>query len=154
MRLLTDLFASLLQNAFILYKSYLDKPTKYDSRMFIEALLSEIAEMASAIGDSDSDSDSGTDAGPARNAHRRDWWTQGPGAALRLKGRTHWPLHATDTWAKNHPTTGDKMDYRRYCMYSQDCGRVLTYCVKCKVPLCLAHFEAFHTQRADEFPCK
>jgi len=151
-RLLTDLFASLLQNAFILYKSYLEKPAKYDSRMFIEALLSEIAEMASASGDSDAASDAGAES-PERLDHRRDWWTRGPGAAIRLKGRTHWPKHATDTWPKYHETTGDKVDYRRYCMFAQDCGRVLTYCVKCKVPLCLAHFEAFHKQPADEFPC-
>jgi hypothetical protein len=153
-RLLTDMFTSLLQNAFILYKGYHDKSKKYDSRQFIEALLSEIATFAnSPLVDDCSDSESQLPhLEVSRNAHKRDWWVSGPGAAIRLKGRDHWPQHAANTFVLHDAATDAKLDLRRYCIYHNICGRVMTYCSKCKVPLCLAHFEAFHTHAASDFP--
>ena len=151
MRLLTDMFASLLQNAFLLFKGYNDMPKNYDSRVFIEAFLKEVAEFANGP-DAAEISDSDADAPVERNAHKRDWWVSGAGALFRMKGRDHWPQHATNTCYTKDDKTEQKFDLRRYCMYSRLCGRVLTYCTKCMVPLCLAHFESFHTHSADQFP--
>jgi hypothetical protein len=95
-RLLTDMFTSLMQNAFILFKSYHDKNKKYDSRQFIESLLQEIAEHARPSDSSDS-SDSEQDLQISRKEHRREWWINGPGASIRMKGRNHWPQHAGNT---------------------------------------------------------
>jgi hypothetical protein len=150
-RLLTDMFASLLQNAFVLFKGYNDMPKNYDSRVFIEAFLKEVAEFANGP-DAAEISDSDADAPVERNAHKRDWWVSGAGALFRMKGRDHWPQHATNTCYTKDDKTEQKFDLRRYCMYSRLCGRVLTYCTKCMVPLCLAHFESFHTHSADQFP--
>jgi hypothetical protein len=153
-RIITDLFTFMLQNAFILYKQYHDKDSRYDSRMFIESVLEELsagsrnasAEPAIESGDSDDNV-----AQPIR-AHRRDWWINGPGSIIRLQGRDHWPQHAGNTYFTEDSDTQQKIDLRRYCMFHQDCGRVLTYCTKCNVPLCLAHFRLFHTLPGEEFP--
>jgi hypothetical protein len=151
-RLLTDMFASLLQNAFLLYKGYHDKPKKYDSRQFIEAFLSEVAEMANPR-DGDDSSDSEPDAPLERNAHRRSWWVEGPGALIRVKGRDHWPQHAGNTYLTHDQHTDTTYDVRRYCMYAPFlCGRVSTFCTKFMVPLCIAHFKAFHTHHPSQFP--
>jgi len=151
-RLLTDMFSSLLQNAFILYKGYHDKSKKYDSRQFIEAFLSEVAEWANPP-DGDDSSDSDANAPMERNAHKRDWWISGPGASIRLKGRDHWPQRGGNTFRTHNQHTNTKYDLRRYCIFHPTlCGRVSTYCTKCMVPLCLAHFEAFHRNSSDHFP--
>jgi hypothetical protein len=151
-RLLTDMFSSLLQNAFILYKGYHTKPKKYDSRQFIETFLSEVAELVNPP-DGDDSSDSDANAPMERNAHRRDWWVSGPGALFRRKGRDHWPQHASNTFQTEDQHSNTTYDLRRYCMYYPTlCGRVSTYCTKCMVPLCIAHFEAFHRNLPTEFP--
>jgi hypothetical protein len=145
------MFTSIIQNAFLLFKSYHDKHKKYDSRQFIESLLQEIAEAAHPSDSSDS-SDSEQVLPISRNQHRRQWWIDGPGASIRLKGRNHWPQHAGNTCFTEDESGEKKIDLRRYCMYHAHCGRVLTYCTKCLVPLCLAHFESFHTHTAQQFP--
>lgn len=153
-RIITDLFTSMLQNAFILYKQYHDKDPKYDSRMFIESFLEELQNVPSLRRDqppSESD-DCDADFAQPRRAHKRDWWVKGPGASVRLKGRDHWPQHATNTCYTEDAETEKKFDLRRYCMFHPECGRVLTYCTKCNVPLCLAHFALFHTLDGDKFP--
>jgi hypothetical protein len=153
-RIITDLFTSMLQNAFVLYKQYHNKDSQYDSRIFIESVLQELANITSMTkNDHASKSDDSDDAfAEPRRAHRRDWWVKGPGAVKRLNGRDHWPQHATNTCFTENADTHTKIDLRRYCMFHRDCGRVLTYCTKCNVPLCLAHFELFHTLPGDAFP--
>jgi hypothetical protein len=48
-------------------------------------------------------------------------------------------VRATNLAAAEHPRCKDLV-------------RILTYCTKCNVPLCLAHFAQFHTLDGDEFP--
>jgi hypothetical protein len=74
------------------------------------------------------------------------------GAIIRMKGRNHWPQHADNTCFTEDERGEKKFDLRRYCTYHPECGRTLTYCTKCMVPLCLAHFESFHTHTAQQFP--
>jgi hypothetical protein len=150
-RIITDLFTSMCQNAFILYKQFHDKGSRYDSRMFIESFLQEVAAFSDDNSASECDDSEENFAEPTTK-HRRDWWIRGPGAERRLKGRDHWPQHAGNAYFTEDSETQKKFDLRRYCMFHPDCGRVLTYCKKCNVPLCLPHFQLFHTLRGDEFP--
>jgi hypothetical protein len=79
----------------------------------------------------------------------------GPGSALRLAGRKHWPKDSRDHFSKVNPDTGALLDLRRKCIWNPSaCGRTQVYCSCCMVPLCLPHFELFHTAAPDAFPAQ
>jgi hypothetical protein len=150
-RVLTDTFGSMVQNAFVLFKEYHNKGRHYTSHDFIESLLKEItADMPQPEDDDES-------AAPPRARsladHKRNYWVSGEGSQVRMTGRNHWPLDARNVWPTVHPTTGATLDLRRYCMWNPKlCGRTYTYCSCCMVSLCLVHFESFHTADATAFP--
>jgi hypothetical protein len=86
-RVLTDTFSSMMQNAFVLYKQYHDKTANYSSQHFIEAFLKEVAELCSLQhDDSDSEND-GREQHERNNQHKRDYWVSGAGSVVRLSGR-------------------------------------------------------------------
>jgi hypothetical protein len=148
-RVLTDTFGSMLQNAFILYSQYHRKNKKYTSLNFIEELLREIAE----------EEPEGAPEPAKRprkfNEHKRSYWVIGQGSDERLVGRNHWPKDARDTHARKHPQTGATLDLRRHCIWDPaGCGRTHTYCSSCMVPVCVAHFELFHTAPHHAFPAQ
>jgi hypothetical protein len=146
-RVLTDTFGSMLQIAFILYHDYHKKNKQYTSLNFIEDLLRE-------IGADEPDEEPEPAMRPRTfNEHRRDYWVKGPGSDIRLEGRNHWPKDARGEYPTHHPNTGAVLDLRRLCIWDpNNCGRTNTYCSCCMVPVCLAHFECFHTSAFHEFP--
>jgi hypothetical protein len=148
-RVLTDTYSSMLQNAYILYSDYHKKDKKYTSLSFIEALLRESCEEQDAAENSD---DAAVAAPRQFNQHKREYWVSGPGAAIRLHGRKHWAKDARDQFRKVHPDTGTPLDLRRKCIWNRECGRTHFYCSCCMVPLCLPHFELFHTATPESFP--
>lgn len=152
-RVLTDTFTSMVQNAFILYKQYHGKGKGYSSLQFIQDALNELADLTSV--DESSESDCERHFGPARklNEHRRSYWIGEEGSAFRLKGRNHWPKDARDDYATVNAATGKANDVRRKCMWNPElCDRTYYYCECCMVALCIAHFELFHTAQSHQFP--
>lgn len=155
-RVLTDLFSSMLLNAFVLYKlhhlaNHKDLGAGYSSLDFIEDWLSEIAPF-----ENDSGSDSGSSAASPDENHdviprkdrRRKFWNSDEGKALRLDGRFHCLQHAGNVYVKNEIVDGrnKRNDLRRLCRY---CGeRALYFCDVCNVPLCVGDCcKKFHTER-------
>jgi hypothetical protein len=146
-RVLTDTFTSMLQNAFILYHEYHSKSKSYSSLDFIEEFLEELGSFTAS---SESDDDEAQQ--HRLNEHKREYWVSGPGSKERLKGR-HWIKDSKSTYAQFNTSTGKVIDTRRYCTWNPAvCGRTTTYCSSCMVPLCLDHFEDFHTCDAARFP--
>jgi hypothetical protein len=149
-RVLTDTFGSMIQNAFILFKEYHGKGRHYSSQMFIEAFLKEVTADMPQQPDDDEPVEQ-----PERKLceHKRNYWVHGKGSEARLTGRDHWPVDARNCWPTVHPRTGATLDLRRYCMWNPRlCGRTYTYCSSCMVSLCLYHFEMFHTRDGSAFP--
>lgn len=151
-RVLTDTYGSMLQNAFILYADYHKKDKKYTSLSFIEAFLRE----SCAEEDAAENADDAAVAAPRQfNEHKRNYWVSGPGCNIRLAGRNHWPKDARDHFQKFHHETGAPIDLRRKCMWNPgECGRTHFYCSYCMVPLCIPHFELFHTAAFHQFPAQ
>jgi hypothetical protein len=140
-RVLTDTFGSMIQNAFVLFKEYHGKGRHYSSQMFIESLLKEIT--ADMPQPDDDDTPESAEQPVRRLAdHKRNYWVSGKGSQVRLTGRNHWPVDARNTWPTVDPRTGVALDLRRYCMWNPKlCGRTYTYCSCCMVSLCLSHFQ-------------
>jgi hypothetical protein len=146
-RVLTDTFGSMLQNAFILYHDYHKKNKKYTSLNFIDELLREFGE------DEPEEEPATTNTRRAFNEHKREYWVSGAGSEVRLAGRNHWPKDARDEYPIRHPETGAVLDLRRHCIWDPfNCGRTNFYCNCCMVPVCPAHFELFHTSPSHAFP--
>jgi hypothetical protein len=150
-RVLTDTFGSMLQNAFILYSDYHKKDKrKYSSLDFIEEFLREVTAYKPYLPDSVN-----ADGTESRNfnEHKRAYWVAGDGAIDRLHSRNHWPKDARDTHQTTNHNTGAVLDLRRHCIWDPSaCGRTNNYCSGCMVPLCTAHFELFHTAPSFSFP--
>ena len=148
-RVITDTFNSMMQNAFILYCSYHNKGKDYSSLDFIKNFLEECGEGENP----DHPDDVAAEPAGERKLfkHTRPYWISGAGEHVRLSGRNHWPKDARKVfpeWSCNK-----KHDLRRHCTWDpQNCGRTFTFCSGCKVPLCLEHFECFHTSSSDCFP--
>jgi hypothetical protein len=150
-RVLTDTFNSMMQNAFILYSLYHNKGKDYSSLDFIKSVLEECGE-----GENPDHPDDKVDAEPAGGRkmfeHVRTYWLSGEGEEARLNGRNHWPKDARLVYPDCHKSGHD---LRRYCTWDpQKCGRTYTQCICCKVPLCMEHFERFHCAPSSQFPAQ
>jgi hypothetical protein len=149
-RIVTDTFNSMIQNAFILFCSYHNKSKCYSSLDFIKQLLEECGEGENPVIADDIDS-------PACQRtlfeHARPYWVSGAGMHARLSGRNHWPKDARHVFPQWHEEKATKIDLRRYCTWDPNgCGRTFTFCSGCMVPVCLEHFECFHRASSDAFP--
>lgn len=139
-RVLTDVFSSMLMNAYILFKFHHKKTSAYSALDFLEEYLRD------APDDSENEVLSDDDAfemqpGPSWSSHKRAWWFGEQGSSIRKAGR-HYMCHASELF-------GVETDQRRGCMWapSRDgCGRTAYACKKCRISLCMAHFEQFHEE--------
>ena len=154
--MITDLFTSMLMNAYVLYKLHATANNKnvgsdYSSVDFIADWHDEVAprddDAASDSGASD-DAINNDSATSPRKDRRRKYWNSDEGKAIRLNGRFHCLQHAGNVYVKNEIVQGvpKRNDLRRLCRY---CGeRALYFCDVCNVPLCVGVCcKNFHTER-------
>jgi hypothetical protein len=158
---ITDLFSSMLMNAFVLYTLHdaansNKLPKKYSSLDFIADWLDEVCKPDDAAA-SDSQADSSSDSDDCDRAdRRRSFWNSPKGKHIRL-ARSHETFHCLYHAAsryKPYELVDDEQvrnDLRRVCRY---CGeRTIYFCGACKVPLCVGDCcMNFHT--LDHIPAR
>ena len=155
-RVLTDLFTSMLMNAFVLYTLSANAkstklPPNYTAVHFVAEWLDALDE-GGCHADSDANSSSASgDESPIEinyKDHRRNWWQGDSGLSVRMDRRFHGLQHAGNVYYSRLELNGEekRADLRKNCM---DCGERTVYlCEVCKVPLYIyACNKNFHTQR-------
>ena len=139
-RVLTDVFSSMLMNACILFKLHHKKPSAYSALDFLQEYLND----GDFVGDTeglDDDHQSPNRPAAPQNRHKRAWWFGEEGSSIRKTGK-HYLCHASELF-------GDETDQRRGCLWDPGrtgCGRTAYACKQCRVHVCIAHFEQFHEE--------
>jgi hypothetical protein len=151
-RVLTDIFASMLMNAYVLRRSKLHLPKTYSSFHYIEALLQQLAPENLPPQPQEAPQHAhpaGLDnKGRVRRVEAPFWCTP-KGAAFRLDGKDHWCQDANNVYLKfsqRQNNTGEfiRNELRRRCRWCNDL--TVYFCMKCETPLCVGLcFKNFHT---------
>jgi len=139
-RVLTDIFSSMLMNSFTLFKLHHKKAPAYTALDFLEDYLQELNDSSASRMQHEDASPGMIPERPCTN-HKRAWWFGEEGSRIRKSGR-HYLCHGKELF-------GDATDQRRGCMYDPSrtgCGRTAYACKQCGVSLCMAHFEQFHEE--------
>jgi hypothetical protein len=151
-RVLTDMFAASLMNAYVLRRSKFKLPRTYTSFHFLENLLQQMTpEVRTPLPPQEAPK-----AHPAGLDHKgkvrmveAPFWNSPKGAAFRLDGNNHWCEDANNTFFKLSKRTNEKglfirNELRRKCRW---CNELTVYfCTKCHTPLCVGNcFKNFHT---------
>ena len=151
-RVLTDMFASMLMNAYVLRRSKLKLPKSYSSFDFLANLLNQLSPEPTPLHDEETpvqEHPAGLDKdGNDRKVEAKFWGT--PAAtAWRLDNKDHWCQDANKTFHKVSNRVGKKgfirNELRRKCRWCNE--RTVFYCTKCAAPLCIVEcFKLFHTK--------
>jgi hypothetical protein len=139
-RVVTDIFSSMLMNAFILFKLHHKKTQHYSALDFLQEYLNGGGNVGSNHAQQEGHN-FGDHADAPQSSHKRAWWFGDEGTRIRKAGR-HYLCHASELF-------GDETDQRRGCMWDPGrtgCGRTAYACKQCRVHVCMAHFEQFHEQ--------
>ena len=158
-RVFTDMFASMLMNAYVLRRSKLKLSKSYTSFTFIEALLQQLAP---------EDLPPQPQAAPPQ-VHpagldkkgqvfrvEAPFWSKPKGTAFRLDGKDHWCQDANNVYLKfsqrqNEAGEFIRNELRRRCRWCNDL--TVYFCMKCETPLCVGLcFQNFHTIKEIKSP--
>ena len=152
-RVLTDMFASMLMNAYVLRRSKLKLPKSYSSFDFLANLLNQLSPEPTPLHDEETpvqEHPAGLDkAGNVRKVEAK-FWSKPAATAWRLDNQDHWCQDANNTFVKisnrvSGKGTFTRNELRRKCRWCND--RTIYYCTKCKTPLCVGEcFKLFHTK--------
>jgi hypothetical protein len=164
-RVLADMFSSMMMNAFILKKTLKTKryklPSQYSSFDFIEEYLEEVCPISKEL---EGHKSSSSASHVARSCHpagldhkgeirkvRASFWSKAAGREWRLDGKDHYPQDAKNVWFKLSSRVSEvnnkviRNELRRNCHYCNE--RTVYFCTKCDVPLCIGTcFSDFHTK--------
>lgn len=160
-RVLNDMFSSMMMNAFLLKKlnkSVRPKVSKrYSSFDFIEEYLEEVCPVSGNAKNADGREQPAQvhPAGFTSNGQIRKFkasiWTKPAGKQWRLDGQGHYTQDANNLFTNKtdvvSATSGKviRRELRRNCHYCNE--RTVYLCTKCNAPLCLGVcFETFHTK--------
>jgi hypothetical protein len=150
-RVLTDLFASCLMNAYVLRRSKLNLPRKYTSFHFLENLLQQMTPSDAPLPPpaAPKPHPAGYDRNGRVRAVEAPFWNGKAGKAFRLDGIDHWCEDANNTYFKlsekrNERGVFIRNELRRTCRWCKD--KTVFFCTKCVAPLCVGNcFRSFHT---------
>jgi hypothetical protein len=164
-RVLADMFSSMMMNAFILKTTLKTKryklPSQYSSFDFIEEYLEEVCPISKELEGQQSSSSASH---VARSCHpagldhkgeirkvKASFWSKAAGREWRLDGKDHYPQDAKNVWFKVTSRVSEvnnkviRNELRRNCHYCNE--RTVYFCTKCNVPLCIGTcFSDFHTK--------
>ena len=158
-RVLTDMFASALMNAYVLRRSKLKLPRTYTSFHFLENLLQQMTPQVAAPEpqpEAPKDHPAGLDKRGKPRMVEAPFWNTNKGAAFRLDGVDHWCEDAKNTCFKVSKKANDKGDFIRYelrrkCRWCNEL--TVFFCTKCSAALCVGIcFKNFHTIRQINIP--
>jgi hypothetical protein len=149
-RVLTDMFSSMLMNAYVLRKLKLNLPNSYSSFDFITEFIS----VACPDDESVEQPRQMQEQHPATKngkvpAVERPFWSSPAGRAWRMDGVDHWLEDAKRVYYKVSNWQNDKgelirSELRRLCRWCGD--KTIYFCTKCQAPLCISPcFRNFHT---------
>lgn len=153
-RVFTDMFASLLMNAYVLRRSKLNLPRTYTSVHFIENMLQQISpdpDLAEPEPEAPAVHPAGVDKNGRVRAVEAPFWNKNAAAAFRLDGKDHWCEDANNCFFKFSTKRNAKGDFirkelRRVCRWCNE--KTVYWCTKCVTPLCVGNcFKYFHTIR-------
>lgn len=151
-RVLTDMFASMLMNAYVLRRSKLKLAKSYSSFDFLANLLEQLSPEPVPLQDQETPAlahPAGLDkAGNVRKVEAQ-FWGKPAATAWRLDNKDHWCQDANNTFHKVSNRVGRKgfirNELRRKCRWCNE--RTVFYCTKCAAPLCIGEcFISFHTK--------
>ena len=153
-RVFTDMFASILMNAYVLRRSKLKLQKTYTSFHFLEAILQQLAPEIS-LPHPQVEPPHAHPAGLDKKGQVRrvetPFWSKPKGAAFRLDGKDHWCQDANNVYLKFSQRQNDAGEFirnelRRRCRWCNDL--TVYFCMKCETPLCVGLcFQNFHTIR-------
>jgi hypothetical protein len=133
---LTDMFASMLMNAYVLRQSKLKLPKAYSSFHFVEALLQQLAPETSPLQPLTPPQahPAGFDKKGRVRRVEAPFWSTPKGAAFRLDGKDHRCQDANNAYLKfsqRRNAAGEfiRNELRRRCRWCND--MTVYFCMKC-----------------------
>jgi hypothetical protein len=150
-RVLLDLVASMMMNAYVLRVSKLELPKSYTSFQFLEALLEQLSPAVHVETPEIPEHPAGKDEHGKIRKVEKPFWNSDVGAAWRLDGKDHYCEDANNQYPRvsnkrNAEGNLIRHELRRKCRW---CNKKTVYfCEKCAAPLCVGVcFKSFHTCR-------
>lgn len=151
-RVLTDMFSSMLMNAFVLRRLKLGMGKSYTSFDFITEFLQQACPEDESVEPSQPL--------PTQQRHpamkndrvravERPFWSKPAGISWRMDGVDHWLEDAKNVYYKvssrqNEKGENIRNELRRKCRWCGD--KTVYFCTKCQTPLCVGTcFRSFHT---------
>ena len=151
-RVLTDMFSSMLMNAYVLRRSKMKLPKSYSSFDFLSNWLLQVSPEPVPLQDEEAPVQghpAGRDKSGGIRKVERKFWNRPLATAWRLDKQEHWCQDANNTFHKVSNRVGRKgfirNELRRKCRWCNE--RTVFYCTKCAAPLCIGEcFISFHTK--------